>query len=714
MGTHNPGARRAPAKPDMRAGAVRNVLQAGDLIDIWVVEKPLGAGGMGSVYRCHNRTAARILAAVKVLEGSLRKYPEAEARFIREAEILFQLDHPNIVKVRNIRTDLDPPYLEMEFVEGRSLEDRLARGALDIDEAVGIMRQMADALAYLHHKGIRHRDIKPANVVVRDDGTIKVVDFGLAMENDVTRITQSGISFGTVSYAPPEWINPDQLDPALWDIYASGVVFYELLTGKVAFPVSGQGNARQQALQVMMAKQGHPALDPGDELHDGLRDLVRQMTSADPATRTQSADDVVRKLAMLSRDTAWLSPLPVTREVPKPNAPRPRAEVTLPTDPPRRSFAPWVLGLAAVAAVGLVGALALGTVAVNGLRSSATRSLRVTVDGVPDTLPVTLAWRDRPAARDGDAWRIDDLPTGPATLGWALGLDCGEACPGVGCAPWCARGEHTVVVELGVGAQDVALRLAPPAPRPVHFSVKGGAEGLPVHVQLAGQTATATAGSATMGSVAPGRYPVRVTAGDCPRECPGGQCPPGCVETKLDLTVPVGNGPVEQAVTLPTIVSTPVTAAPSPRPADGARPRPADAPRPAAAGTTSGLVTGAQFAAFLGKRPEYQRDAMIAAGRADDAYLAGWEGAAPPAGQADRLVVNVTWRAASDFCRERGARLPSPTDPPTSWNADAANPTAELRQTDEGSPAAIMFDGQRVPTGSRAVVPDAGFRCARR
>src|SRR5690349_3312030 len=121
---------------------------------------------MGSVYRCHNRTATRILAAIKVLEGGLKRYPEAEARFIRAAEILFQLDHPNIVKVRNIRTETDPPYLEMEFVAGSSLDERLRRGPLPYPEAVAIMRQGAEAIAYLHAKGIRHRDIKPANLLL--------------------------------------------------------------------------------------------------------------------------------------------------------------------------------------------------------------------------------------------------------------------------------------------------------------------------------------------------------------------------------------------------------------------------------------------------------------------------------------------------------------------------------------------------------------------
>ena len=188
----------------------------GDEIDIWIVDKALGSGGMGSVYRCHNRKANRILAAIKVLDNAVRKHPDSEARFVREAEILFSLDHPNIVKVRNVRTDTDPPYLEMEFVEGESLESVLWRGSMSPPEALDVMAQCASALTYMHKKGVRHRDIKPANLLIQPDGLVKLVDFGLAIETDGARITQQGMAFGTVSYAPPEWINPEALDPAMW------------------------------------------------------------------------------------------------------------------------------------------------------------------------------------------------------------------------------------------------------------------------------------------------------------------------------------------------------------------------------------------------------------------------------------------------------------------------------------------------------------------
>lgn len=272
------------------------MLQPGENIDIWVVEKALGSGGMGTVYRCHNRTASRILAAVKTLDSSLRKVSGAEERFIREAEILFRIDHPHIVKVRNIRTDSDPPYLEMEFVEGESLESKLERGAMDLPDALLWAEQLMDAAAYLHEQGIRHRDIKPANVLVTKDGRVKLVDFGLAMEADVTRITQAGMSFGTVSYAPPEWVYPEQVDPVRWDIYAIGVVFWEMLTGGVAFPVSGQGTARQQAMQVMLQKQKHQPMDPGPGFSEGIRALVRRMTESEAEARPNSARACLEEL----------------------------------------------------------------------------------------------------------------------------------------------------------------------------------------------------------------------------------------------------------------------------------------------------------------------------------------------------------------------------------------------------------------------------------
>jgi len=275
------------------------VYRPGDRIDVWVVEAALGSGGMGSVYRCHNHRATRILAAVKVLDSALRKFPEAEKRFVREADILGQLDHPNIVHVRNVRTDGDPPYLEMEFVAGESFDDRIRRGPAPYEVVLPMFRQCAEALAYLHARGICHRDLKPANVLVTRDGAVKLVDFGLAFEMDASRMTAEGTTFGTVSYAPPEWITPDKMDPMGWDIYALGTIVVELLHGTYAFPVSGTGTARQQAMQVVVAKQGHAPLDPGPAFPPELRVLVGEMTLSDPDRRLKDAAELVRRVKAL-------------------------------------------------------------------------------------------------------------------------------------------------------------------------------------------------------------------------------------------------------------------------------------------------------------------------------------------------------------------------------------------------------------------------------
>lgn len=136
--------------------------QPGDIIDMWVIEKALGQGGMGSVYRAHNKAATRILAAIKILDPAVNRTPTGRARFIREAEILYALDHPNIVKVRNIRTDAELPYIEMEFVNGESLDGRILRGPTPLHESLDLMRQATHALAYIHARGIRHRDLKPS------------------------------------------------------------------------------------------------------------------------------------------------------------------------------------------------------------------------------------------------------------------------------------------------------------------------------------------------------------------------------------------------------------------------------------------------------------------------------------------------------------------------------------------------------------------------
>ncbi len=278
------------------------MFHAGDEIDIWVVERPLGAGGMGSVYRCHNRNAKRIVSAVKVLDGLLTRNPQIRNRFIREAELLFALDHPNIVKVRNVRMDVATPYLEMEFVEGRSLERHIDDATIAPVDAVRVCAQIADALAYVHARGVAHRDIKPANIVVQSSGDAKLVDFGIASEADATRISESGTAFGSAGYVPPEWLRPDELDPQKWDLYALGVTLWEALCFRSAFPVNAKANASQAFLATIAAKQTHPPLDPGPEWPQALRDVIGALTEPDADARLGSAAEARDRLASIDID----------------------------------------------------------------------------------------------------------------------------------------------------------------------------------------------------------------------------------------------------------------------------------------------------------------------------------------------------------------------------------------------------------------------------
>ena len=301
------------------------MLEVGDRIDVWVVTQRLGHGGMGSVYRCHNVDATRIEAAIKVLADSVTSSEEGRRRFVREAEILYRVQHPNVVAVRNIRMDAHPPFIEMEFVDGRALHEVIDEGPQSEADVRSWMRQLAEALEHLHGLGIRHRDIKPANLLLTSDGLLKLVDFGLALETDEDRLTREGMTFGTVSYAPPEWMDPASLDPVQWDLYALGVVFYELLTGSFAYPLSGEGPLRKQLLQVALAKQNSPPLDPGEGVSEGTRTLVRRLTTREPDDRPASATEVLELLTASEEGRLRDLPPPVAvlSEAEAPPAPPP-------------------------------------------------------------------------------------------------------------------------------------------------------------------------------------------------------------------------------------------------------------------------------------------------------------------------------------------------------------------------------------------------------
>ncbi|MCA9572181.1 MAG: serine/threonine protein kinase [Myxococcales bacterium] len=268
--------------------------------DVWAIDHALGRGGMGTVFACHNKDAPAIRAAIKVLDGFAEFHPIARKRFLREAEILYGLDHPNLVRVANIVLDQRPPYIEMELVEGVPLTRLLASGPLALDTALGHARQIADALAYLHRRKVFHRDVKPENLIVQPDGTVKLVDFGLAKKAGLDITVQGTSAFGTVEYCPPEWMDAEALEPAAWDCYALGVVLHEMLTGQMAFRTPEGLSQADEVLWILARKHDlEDGLDPGPAFPDAVRALVGDLTALDRERRPCPGQEVVRRLRSL-------------------------------------------------------------------------------------------------------------------------------------------------------------------------------------------------------------------------------------------------------------------------------------------------------------------------------------------------------------------------------------------------------------------------------
>lgn len=194
----------------------------------------IGQGGMADVYKAKDTILNRIVA-IKVLRDKLSQDAMALVRFQREASAASRLSHPNVVDIYDVGEYEGMHYIVMEFIRGRTLKELIAqRGALDVDEAIGIMKQLVSAINHAHENNIIHRDIKPQNALVKDDGTIKITDFGIAVANGSVQLTFNNTVMGSAHYLAPETTQGKEPNEQV-DIYSLGIVFYELLTGKVPF-----------------------------------------------------------------------------------------------------------------------------------------------------------------------------------------------------------------------------------------------------------------------------------------------------------------------------------------------------------------------------------------------------------------------------------------------------------------------------------------------
>jgi eukaryotic-like serine/threonine-protein kinase len=252
----------------------------------------LGQGGMGAVYRSFHPLLNRQVA-IKVMLGTIAADPEAHQRFIREAQVVAALSHPHIVNIFDVDVQNGQPYIVMDFVESGSLAARLRAGPLPLAEVLRLMIPLAEALEYAHRQGLIHRDLKPANVLLRSDGGPVLADFGLAraaQPDSAAKITATGAVLGTLAYMAPEQFSGQPTD-ARADIYALGVMLFEMLTGRPPF----DGDSAQ--IMYGHLQQPPPAprmLNPA--LPDEVERLVLRMLSKSPAGRPQSAAEVAAAL----------------------------------------------------------------------------------------------------------------------------------------------------------------------------------------------------------------------------------------------------------------------------------------------------------------------------------------------------------------------------------------------------------------------------------
>ena len=298
----------------------------------------LGEGGMGKVWRAHH-TALKRDDALKVLPDAFASDPERLARFQREAQVLASLNHPNIAHVYGLEESDGTKALVMELVEGPTLADRLAEGPIPVDEALAIAKQIAEALEAAHDQGIIHRDLKPANIKVRSDGTVKVLDFGLAKATEPTgalssglsqsptittpAMTRAGLILGTAAYMSPEQAKGKPADKRS-DIWAFGCVLFEMLTGKRAF----EGDDVSDTLAAVLKSDPDWAALPRD-VPPLIRTLIRRCLekdrkrrASDVSTATFSIDEYesvgshVGPAPTMStwRSTLWRQAVPVPSE----------------------------------------------------------------------------------------------------------------------------------------------------------------------------------------------------------------------------------------------------------------------------------------------------------------------------------------------------------------------------------------------------------------
>jgi serine/threonine-protein kinase len=257
-----------------------------------ILEK-IGEGAMADIYKAWDEKLGRIVALKLLLPyisstgtQSMRLFRQ---RFIQEAQAASALDHPYIGKIFEIaETEGGETFIAMPYYEGESLGQKIFRGPLEANEALPITMKVAQALVKVHENGIIHRDIKPANILVTTEGSVKLIDFGLAKLADAARITRPGTTVGSLAYMSPEQATGDEIDERT-DLWSLGVVLFEMLTGEPPF----QGNDNREVLHNILHEEPLSTRVKPEDLTPELDSILRRALAKDRTRRYQSAGELL-------------------------------------------------------------------------------------------------------------------------------------------------------------------------------------------------------------------------------------------------------------------------------------------------------------------------------------------------------------------------------------------------------------------------------------
>src|SRR5271157_5008544 len=306
-------------------------LTPGTKLGPYEIQSPLGAGGMGEVYRARDTRLDRTVA-IKVLPSHLSSDPELKQRMEREAKAISSLQHANICTLYDIGAQDGTDFLVMEYLEGQTLAERLAKGPLPFDQVLKIGMEIAQALEKAHQQGIIHRDLKPANIMLTKAGA-KLMDFGLAkpemsiaskavgtftpstptmnlasLTSAASPLTQKGSIVGTFQYMAPELLQGAEAD-ARSDIFSFGCVLYEMVTGRRAF----EGKSQLSVFTAILEKDPEPISASQPLSPPMLAQVVQSCLAKDPADRFQSAHDVAMDLRWMADSTGDEGTKPAAR-----------------------------------------------------------------------------------------------------------------------------------------------------------------------------------------------------------------------------------------------------------------------------------------------------------------------------------------------------------------------------------------------------------------